>query len=429
MSTVSAGTGWRSTPFGTGDFEVSIGIDAGDAQIDEFETLAYADIAEQEFADDRTLTFRGLSDHELGEGVVRTALTVAETRHVERIVPGGESVFRQRLFSFGGEVELPLARPGAGFWSGARINLGASFDRGSTPETGGREPREAIDDWGARVGGSAQIGRRVRFHMGASRRVRFPSLRELYSGALGRFVPNPGLAPEVLRAVEGGLTGTVEALGAEVEAQAVLFAQSFSNAIVRTGLGDGRFRRENRRRVDAAGLELFGDARWGEVSLGGDLTWQDVSVTDQRLAGGALRAEYQPRIMAGMHVEGPLPAGFRARATVDAVGRQYCVDPDLGADVALDPTATGRSRRKPGVQGRRTLPDAPDLAVAGQPRGRDGLRSVRIAATRPSAAAPVPALLTGRGRWPCRDSASPIAPGIRCRCPRAIASRWESSSR
>ncbi|WP_420447636.1 TonB-dependent receptor plug domain-containing protein [Candidatus Palauibacter sp.] len=339
VSTVSAGTGWRSTPFGTGDFEVSLGIDAGDAQVDEFETLSYEDIAEQEFADDRTLTFRGLSDHELGEGVVRTALTLAETRHVERIVPGGESVFRQRLFSFGGEVEVPLARQGAGFWSGARINVGASFDRGSTPETGGREAREAIDDWGARVGGSAQVGRRVRLHTGASRRVRFPSLRELYSGALGRFVPNPDLAPEVLRAVEAGLTGTVEALGAEVEAQAVLFVQSFSNAIVRTGLGDGRFRRENRRRVDAAGLELLGDARWGEVSLGGDLTWQDVSVTDQRLAGGALRPEYQPGIMAGMHVESPLPAGFRARAAVDAVGRQYCVDPDLGADVALDPTA------------------------------------------------------------------------------------------
>ena len=339
VSTVSAGTGWGRTPFGTGDFEVSIGVDAGDAQIDEFETLAYEDIAGQEFADDRTLTFRGLSDHELGEGVVRTAFTAAETRHVERIVPGGESTFRQRLFSLGGEVELPLAGPGAGFWSGARISLGASWDHGSTPETGGREAREAIDDWGARVGGSAQIGRRLRFHMGASRRVRFPSLRELYSGALGRFVPNHELAPEVLRAVESGVTGTVEAFGAEVEAQAVLFVQSFSNAIVRTGLGDGRFRRENRRRVDAAGLELLGDARWGGMSVGGDLTWQNVSVTDQRFESRGLRAEYQPGIAAGAHVESPLPAGFRARAAVEAIGRQYCVDPDLDADVALDPTA------------------------------------------------------------------------------------------
>ncbi|WP_419165098.1 TonB-dependent receptor [Candidatus Palauibacter sp.] len=338
VGTVSAGTAWGRTPLGTGDFEVSIGVDAGDAQIDEFDTLAYEEIVGQEFAEDRTLTLRALSDHELGAGVLRSALTWAETRHVERLVPGDRSVFRQRLLSLGGEAEFPLAGSGGGFWSGVRISLGASFDRGSTPETGGRQAREAIDDWGARIGGSAQVGRRVRLHMGASRRVRFPSLRELYSGALGRFVPNPNLAPEALRALESGVTGTIDAFGAEVEAQAVLFLQSFSNAIVRTGLGDGRFRRENRRRVDAGGLELLADARWGGLSLGGDLTWQDVNVTDERSPGLSPRPEYQPAIAGGVHVEGPLPAGLRARAAVEVVGRQFCVDPDLGRDVALDPT-------------------------------------------------------------------------------------------
>ena len=174
--------------------------------------------------------------------------------------------------------------------------------------------------------------------MGASRRVRFPSLRELYSGALGRFVPNPRLAPEALRAVETGVTGTIDALGAEIEVQGVLFIQSFSNAIVRTGLGDGRFRRENRRRIDAAGLELLGDARWGEFSVGGDLTWQDVSVTDERFPALRPRAEYQPELTVGGHIGGPLPGGLRVRAAVEAVGRQFCVHPDLETDVSLDPT-------------------------------------------------------------------------------------------
>ena len=337
VGTVSAGTGWGRTPLGTGDIEVGVGIDAGDAQIDEFETLAYERVAEQEFADDRTLTLRALSDHEVGAGLLRSAFTWAETRHVERIVPGDRSVYRQRLLSLGAEGEFPLAAPGAGFWSGVRLSVGASYDRGSTPETGGRARRAPIGDWGARLGGSAQIGRDVRLHLGASRRVRFPSLRELYSGALGRFVPNPELAPEALRAVETGVTGTLDALGGEVEGQAVLFVQSFSNAIVRTGLGDGRFRRENRRRVDAAGLELLADARWGDVALGGDLTLQDVRVTDEQTPGARPRPEYQPGIAAGVHVEAPLFSGFSARAALEAVGRQYCVDPDFG-DLALDPT-------------------------------------------------------------------------------------------
>ncbi|WP_419942136.1 TonB-dependent receptor [Candidatus Palauibacter sp.] len=58
VGTVSAGTAWGRTPLGTGDFEVSIGVDAGDAQIDEFDTLAYEEVVGQEFADDRTLTLR-----------------------------------------------------------------------------------------------------------------------------------------------------------------------------------------------------------------------------------------------------------------------------------------------------------------------------------------------------------------------------------
>ena len=107
LSALSAGTAWGKTPFGTGDFEVSLGIDLGESQIDEFETLAYQTVTEQEVADDRTLTLRVLSDHEIGSGMFRTAFTWADTRHIEEIDPSeGASTFRQRLFSLGAEVEL-----------------------------------------------------------------------------------------------------------------------------------------------------------------------------------------------------------------------------------------------------------------------------------------------------------------------------------
>jgi len=340
MTAISAGTAWGSTPFGTGDFEVSLGVDVSDMQIDAYETLAYQTVEEREFADGRTLTARVLSDHELGAGVFRSAFTWSETRHVERIEPGDRSVFKQRLFSLGAEVEFPLADVGSGFWSTARVSAGASLDRGTTPESGVQESRDPITDWGGRIGASAQLGSATRLHFGASRRVRFPSLRELYSGALNRFVPNPSLLPETLRAVEAGVTGTTEALGGEVEAQAVLFYQRLSDAIVRTGLGDGRFRRENRNQVRAAGLELLSSVQWGRIALGGDLTWQDVQLDDGGGAGPQTRAEYQPEVTGSVSLAGPLFAGLTGRAAVDMVGRQYCVDPEAGTDLALD--STGR---------------------------------------------------------------------------------------
>jgi len=164
-------------------------------------------------------------------------------------------------------------------------------------------------------------------------------LRELYSGALGRFVPNPGLDPEILRALEAGVTGTVDAFYGEMEAQAVLFYQRFSDAIVRTGLGDGRFRRENRNRVSAGGLELLATWSRDRWSLGGDVTWQNVTLTDDLATALRRRAEYQPEIAGSINLSGPLFADVIGRAEVEMVGRQFCVDPEVEADVALDGSA------------------------------------------------------------------------------------------
>ncbi len=342
VTALSAGTGWRKTPLGEGDLEASLGVDFGDTQIDQYETLAYRTVEEREFADDRTLTARLMGDHTLGGGTIRSAFTWAETRHDERLDPGDTSRFRQRLYSLGLEVEQPLlSNHGSDdLFSDVRLTVGGSLDRASTPETGGREPRDPITEWGTRVGASVQFGSwDGRLHLGVSRRVRFPSLRELYSGALGRFVPNPDLQPEKLRVIEAGITGNARALSGALEGQVVFFQQRFSDAIVRTGLGDGRFMRENRNRVRAAGVELLAAVRWTHVELGGDLTWQNVTLTDQTAPAAQQRAEYQPEIAGGVDLTGRFPAGFTASLELDMVGRQFCVDPDTGADLALDATA------------------------------------------------------------------------------------------
>ncbi len=342
VTAISAGTGWRTTPLGEGDLEASLGLDYGDTQIDSYETLAYQTVEAREFADDRTITARLVGDHTLGRGTIRSAFTWAETRHVERIEPGETSRFRQRLFSLGLEVEQPLiSQVGSGdLFSDVRVTLGGSLDRASTPETGGREARDPFDAWGVRVGASSRLGSGdARLHVGVSRRVRFPSLRELYSGALGRFVANPDLHPEALRTIEAGVTGSTRALAGDLEGQVVLFHQRFSDAIVRTGLGDGRFMRENRNRVTAAGLEVLASVQWDRVEFGGSLTWQDVSLIDQNAPSTQRRAEYQPEVVGGVNLTGRLPAAISARLGLEVIGRQFCVDPDLGSDVALDPSA------------------------------------------------------------------------------------------
>ena len=331
VTAISGGTGWRETPLGQGDLEASFGLDFGDTDVDVFGTLAYDSVTESELGDDRTLTMRLLGDHTLGPGILRSAFTLAETRHIEAFIPGDESRFKQLLWSWGIEVEQPVGSSDPG--SGARVSAGISLDYSSTPETGGQPERDPIWDLGARAGGTIPIGSgNVLLHGGLSRRVRFPALRELYSGALGRFVVNPNLDPEVLFVTELGTTAGVPGF----EGQATAFYQRLSDAIVRTGLGDGRFQRQNRDVIRTIGLELLANYAWRSVLLAGDLTIQDVDLEDPTAPMGQRRPEYQPWIFGSAEVTVPIPLQFYGTARLRHLGPRYCINPDLDVEQKLE---------------------------------------------------------------------------------------------
>ncbi|MBI4539469.1 MAG: TonB-dependent receptor [Gemmatimonadetes bacterium] len=338
VTALSAGTGWQRTPWGRGDLEAMVGIDLGHQQTDAYESFDFQKTLATERADSRTLTVRLLGEHSLGPGILRTALTLADTRNDQR-EPDNPGVFEQRLWSMGVEAERPLARGGAaGSWfADPVLNIGLSADGAATPQSGGRPRRDAIHAWGARVAGSALVARgAARLHGGVSRKVRFPALRELYSGALGRFEPNPELGPEVLKVGELGITGSF----GPVEAQLTLFQQRLEGAIVRTSTAAGKFRRENRDEMRSTGVELLANWHVGALSLGTDLTLQDVQVLDPTARAGERRAEYQPEIASGLRLYAPLPLDLRGWASVFHVGRQHCVHPDLNRMVTVDPSVS-----------------------------------------------------------------------------------------
>ncbi|HEX2189949.1 MAG TPA: TonB-dependent receptor, partial [Longimicrobiaceae bacterium] len=190
-------------------------------------------------------------------------------------------------------------------------------------------PLGALRDWGARLGATASLGAEASLHAGVSRRARFPSLREAYSGALGRFEPNPALRPETLLAAEAGATAQLGAL----QLQAVGFHHRLRDAIVRAAAGDGRFRRENRDEVRSTG------------------------------------AEYQPALAGAVDGSTAFPLGLRAEAGVRFQGRQWCVHPELGREVALAATARADLRLSRAWRGFRAglaLDNAADAAVYDQ---------------------------------------------------------------
>jgi iron complex outermembrane recepter protein len=339
VAVVSGGTGDRRTPLGgTGDLEASLGVDVGRTEIASYEGPDYLTVGAREAGDDRTVTLRLLGDHTVGRaGEVRASFTWAAIQRDEVVNAAAAARYRQRIWSLGAET-LWRAASGLPSFPVIRLSAGGAVDGASTPLTGDKPPQPALHDWGARVGASAaSAGGALLLHAGVSRRGRFPSLRELYSGSLGRFEPNPSLRAEVLTAAEAGVT--VESGAGRL--QAVFFQRDLSDAIERVTLPGGRYQRVNRGSMRSTGLELLAGTQAGPFALAGDATLQRVRLeaepdgTPAAPSAAAVRPEYQPDLLLGGTARVMLPFAVQVGASVRHTGRQYCAHPDQPGQLML----------------------------------------------------------------------------------------------
>jgi iron complex outermembrane recepter protein len=332
VAVISGGTGDRATSFGgIGDLEASVGVDLGRSELVSYRTAAYTDVRDRETGDDRTVTLRLLGDHTLGpRGGLRGAFTYADIHRDELLSGAAAYEYRQRIWSLGGEAVTGVAT-GWDAFPLLRLGAGVALDGAATPRSGDKPALPDMSDWGGRASaGIVSADGLLLLHAGISRRARFPSLREAYSGALGRFEPNPALAPELLTAAEAGFTRD----GRHGRVQGVAFYRDLAHAIERITLADGRFQRINRSALSSGGVELLGSTRLGALSLAGDLTLQRVRLRDEDMHAGG-RAEYQPDVLAGATARVQLPLRVQAGGAARFTGRQYCANPDRPGQLPL----------------------------------------------------------------------------------------------
>jgi len=340
---LSGSAGSFRTPWGYGTLELGAGYNTGRLKIESFNDRTYQSVTGLELGDERTWTGRALFSHSLPKHArFKSAVTMANVSYAESLPPAGVADYEQRLWSAGGEVELPLA-------SKTTLATGLVYDASATPKTGGRTPgQESFDNLGWRAGMTHDLNAGWRLHASASRRSRFPSLRELYSGALNRFMPNPDLKPETLLGFEAGLTvdrsfGPIPDATLQVNG----FHHNLDDAVVRITLPapDRRFRRINRDRIESSGAEMlaglvFGAVRDRSVSLTGDAMVQRISIFDQTVAGTPSRhAENNPEVRGMIELGAPLPARIRGFAAARYTGAQYCLNADTGSEMTLDAKA------------------------------------------------------------------------------------------
>jgi iron complex outermembrane receptor protein len=250
---------------------------------------------------DYTLGIRMTGDAGLGAGRVRGALNWLMSTHrqndtafsaVGSVDDRVAARYRQMLFSVGSEYEVPVAE-------GLDAVVGASIDGSATPVTGdkpGRDPDVAL---GITTGLRKYLGRSGMLRLSAGRKVRFPTMRELFGEALQRFALNSDLKAESSLQSELAFEYSSGRLAGEI---VVFYRRTFDS-------------------IDQEVVEIDGERKRRRINLDGSRTW------GVEVGGSARLAEF---LSADGHVTWMDPRGF-----VDGVSRTLNEKPELLASLSV----------------------------------------------------------------------------------------------
>ena len=169
--------------------------------IDQYHSQLYENLDETQEDRDYTQGLRISLIHPIGNGSITGALSLLNSLHeqTDLVVGTGDRIdrsFQQQLYSAGAEY----SRTGR-----VSVTLGMSLDGVATPNTGDKPPRDGELTYSLMSGLVTQPASGVTLRAAIGRKVRFPTMRELFGEALGRFLVNPGLGPENAILTEAGV--------------------------------------------------------------------------------------------------------------------------------------------------------------------------------------------------------------------------------
>ncbi|WP_420455495.1 TonB-dependent receptor plug domain-containing protein [Rubrivirga sp.] len=284
------------------------------------------DVAESEQRDrDRSAGGRALVTAGAGGVAVRALGTGLVSLHDR---DGGDAA--DRFVTAEGRVGVEAETEGP-----VQALLGLAVDTFAPVETAGRESAGAFADWALTARLARDVGG-VDLHGGVARAARFPTTRELFGEALGRFALNPDLRPESTWQAEVG----VAARGPVAEGRAVVFGRVTTDTIEQTVLADGRRQRVNLGGSRAVGVEASGAVRRGlwRVDASGTL----LHLRGEDGDGGRVRLPERPAALGRLAASVLPPTGWTVAAEVLATGPAVSLGPDGLIDLPASVVLAGR---------------------------------------------------------------------------------------
>lgn len=298
--------------------------------IAQYDSDAYDLHLEDQEDEDDTFGARLTFQQPVGPGELRLALNALTSRHVQQNIAYEDgapalpmapaSTYRQHIWSTGAEYVWHLP-------SRLELLLGASLDGIATPETDDKPARDPQVDVGITSGGVYRLDDSWTLRASAGRKVRFPTMRELFGEALGRFLVNPDLKAESSLLGEVGI-GFQHAAGS---GEVVAFLNRTYDTIDRRSVDVPGEDRPRRQRVNldgsrVAGIEVVGATRPVRgLLIDGHLTWAHVRGFD---AGETVRLVEKPEWLGMFTVTYNAPGGVSMLAQAVYTGRAYGLDED-----------------------------------------------------------------------------------------------------
>jgi iron complex outermembrane receptor protein len=301
---------------GRGAFEYSLYADQAGSCIDQYGDDTYAMVVDIEDGRDRSSGGRLVWTRPIGsDQQLSLGASLAHSGHLfrERAASMHFAEYSQVLSQLAAEWQSTI-----GPWS--RL-VGVAYQRVERTDTGPYAVAGALGAFAATSAVSYALSDRLAVDMRLARTTRFPSLRESYNGALGRFVPNPSLGPEKALMASVGLFGALARYEWEVSG----FAARIDDGIERVSLPRGAFTRVNQSRSNVIGAEF---------ALAGDLNAR----ARLRLEGTFLRAradagdgkprhlEYRPAVNVGSELTVKLAQDWHTTASLRSISNEYGLD-------------------------------------------------------------------------------------------------------
>ncbi|MDE2732037.1 MAG: TonB-dependent receptor [Bacteroidota bacterium] len=305
-------------PLGTGNVRGAMWVSRFGQRIDKFEDHSYRSQVESQEDEDDTFGIRMTFMQPAGAiGRLRGAFSMLASEHWQQNKGGGgigaPLEFVQRVYSGGVEY----VREGA-----VEVSFGASGDVLTTPRTGDKPPRPSQSALGITTGATYTRRSGVALRASVGRKVRFPTMRELFGEALGRFLVNPALRPESSILSELGLH--VE--GGSIDFETIVFFTRTYDTIGQHMVvlpGDSRALRQriNLEGSRMGGLELVLASRLSPSLRGNcNLTWMHVRALEN---GRTVPLAEKPNLLGGCNLGYTLKPGLAITAESFITGQAH----------------------------------------------------------------------------------------------------------